>query len=261
MIADAWALVRREPRLPVILFIALVLPSLLGLVPFDRALAPWLDLAPTARGLQQTTLDDTLLAELFVKARGLSGALTGGVLVALLVAGPAVWLVEVLVALRATESRMPTGLACARGLGVVLVALPLRTLPAAFAPGIAWSAREAQSFGAAWPALAAALVAYAVTSAFLAVLVDVARGVAITDEARGLWSCLGVAVRGVPASLVLLELASMGACIAAVACTHPLGLFNGATLLLGLAALAMRASCVTIVVAAAATSGAASRSA
>ena len=261
MIARGFLLVRREPRLPVILFIAFVLPSMLGLVPLDRVLAPWLDLAPIARGLQQTPLDDTLLAELVTRGRGLSGSLEGGILVAVLLAGPAVWLVEVLVALRATGSRMPMGLACARGLGVVLLALPLRTIPAGLATLVAWSARDAQTFSAAWPALVAALAAYAVTSAFVSVLVDVARGVAVTDDTRGLRSCLGFAVKRVPAPLVLLELASMGMCVAVVACTRPLGVFHAATLPVGLLALALRAVGVTTVVAAAATSGATSRSA
>lgn len=261
MIGRGWALVRREPRLPVILLIAYVLPSMLGLVPLDRMLVPWLDLAPIARGLQQTPLDDTLLAELFTRGRGLSGALGGGVLVAVLLAGPAVWLVEVLVALRATGSRIPATLACARGLGVVLLALPLRTIPAALATLVAWSARDAQTFTAAWPALVAALVVYALTSASLSVLVDVARGVAVTDETRGLRSCLGIAVKRVSPALVLLELASMGTCAAVVACTRPLGVFHGAMVPIGLLALALRAVGVSTIVAAAATSGSASRSA
>ncbi len=251
----------REPRLPVLVFIVFAAPALLGLLPFDRALAPWLDLAPVARGIAASTLDDTLVSELFERGRGLAGSVTGGLLVALLVAGPAMWLVEVLVALRALELRVPAGWACARGLGLSLVALPLRALPAVIASTLVWTARNAQTFTTAWPTLLGALSTYAATSAFITVLVDVARGIALSDEARGLASCLGMAARKVPLGLVALELASMGACVAVVVYTRPLGVFHGVMLLLGLGALTLRAFAVTAIVAAAATTGAGSRSA
>ena len=260
MIARAWTRLRSEPRLPVILFVVLAAPSLLGLLPFDRALAPWLDLAPVARGFAAHTLDDTLVGELFTRGHGLAGTLTGGLLVALLVAGPAMWLAEVLVALRALESRVPTGWACARGLGLALAALPLRGLPALLGASLLWTVRDAQTFAAAWPMLLFAFAAYVITSAFVTVLVDVARGLALSDEARGFASCLAVALKRVPLQLVALELASMAGCVAVVLCTRPLGIFHGAMLLLGLGALALRAAVVTVVVGAAATTGAASRS-
>ena len=265
MIGRALTLLRRDPLLPVLLLSALVVPPLLGLVPLDRALALLIDLRPAARGLTATPLDDSLLRALISVAPTLHGTLAGGLAAALLLSPPAVWLIEGAIAGAALD-RGDARWACGRGLGISLLALVPRTLLGAATTAIAWGP-DHETWGSRRDALIVAFALSTVLGAMLTVLIDVARGHAVATE-RGLALCFGDAVGSIGArfraylQLVGLELVSVLACVAAVALTRPLGLFHAVMWLVGMLALCLRALVMAaIVAAAAALTGAASRSA
>jgi len=255
MIARAFAMLRRDPLLAVLLLAAIALPPVLGLVPLGRALVPLLDLHPVARALTEGTLDDTLLRAIVARAPTLHGTLGGGVLVALLISAPAVWLIEGAIA-GAALARRDVRWACGRGLGVSLLALVPRVLLGAATTAIVW-APEHETWAASRDALVVAAVLTLLFGALLTVLVDVARGHAVATE-RALALCFADAMGTIRARVTLyarlvgLELGSLLVCLGVVALTRPLGAFHGVLWIAGVLALALRTVVTAAIVAAAA---------
>jgi hypothetical protein len=264
-LSQAFALARRRPSLWLAWLAALALPAMLAMLPLDLALTPVLDLRPAADALVRAPTDDALFAELLRTSPGLAGAGVGGLVITLLLGVPALWLLAGLVAAAAIDSPAPARLVAGRALGVALVALPLRALPAMGAAALAWPAMSAQTLAAARSSVAAALAFWIVGAAAVSVLVDFARGAALADVERGLFGVLGdglAAARRRPRlyfGLVVLELALAGTLLLPIAASRPFGVLDGAALALALATLVLRALGAVVGIAAAA-KGAASRS-
>jgi hypothetical protein len=145
------------------------------------------------------------------------------------------------------------------------VTLPLRLLPIGSAALLLGAGRNAHTLAAASPFLIAATLLYAIGSAAVTVVADFARGTALADPGRPLPAALAAALRMTrrePALFVALiagELSLLLFCLAALALTRPLGIYQGTTLAVGMGALMVRAAGSVVLIAAAAT-GAASRS-
>ena len=256
---------RTEPKWAFALWVALSAPALLGFVPLDRALAPLLDLRPAARLLIGG--DDPLLLELVHDAPSLPGVAFGCLVVAILLAVPALWLISAFTAARSLGSRADAATVASRGIGIALVALPMKAIPIGAAALILVGARDTRTFAAALPYAIGAGIVYCVGAALITVVTDLARGAALTDD-ESLLGALGVGVSTVwkrresVATMVVVELLLAALCVTAVALTRPLGLFAPGAYAVGVVALALRAFGSTALIATAARlTGGASRSA
>ncbi len=263
----AVALLWKRPQLALAWLCVLALPTLLGLWPVDVALAPHLDLRPAADALVAVPADDALWGELRRDAPALGGLAAGGLLVALLVGTPLLWLLAGVVAAEAIGPAAPRASPIARrALGIAFVALPVRALAWALAAGIALFAARAATFAALRVRAGVGIVLYALVAATITVVVDFARGHAIVRTEDGLARALrrGAALawrqRDLAFVLVLLDLTSAAAAMVPAAASRPLGVYGAGGALAAFVALALRASAGVVGVAAAAT-GAASRSA
>ncbi len=257
---------RREPALVFALVVAMLAPSILGVLPLELALSPHLDLRPAARALVEAPADDGLVRELLASAPSLPATGAAGLAITIVLGVPAAWIIYAFVAARALSSRISGRAIVGRGLGAVLLLLPVRVLPMLAGAMFAMSVSEDGTLAAASPHALAAVFVYGLGASLVTVITDFVRGVAIAEPARPLLASLGGALRAITRSWSLFWVLVFGevllgvASVALVALSRPLGLLSGLPLVLVLAFLVLRATLSVAFVAAAAT-GAAIRSA